>query len=75
MFDLASSDILLDKEVVMESESVLLVEVVDVPSNFGSILPSHCLCIDANNRRRNIDEFEHELRRTILRVEENALLR
>jgi len=74
MFDLASSDILLDKEVVMESESVLLVE-VDVPSNFGSILPSHYLCIDANNRRRNIDEFEHELRRTILRVEENAILR
>jgi len=53
----------------------LLVEVVDVPSNFGSILPSHYLCIDANNRRRNIDEFEHELRRTILRVEENAILR
>jgi hypothetical protein len=73
MFDLASSYILLDKEVVMELESVLLVE-VDVPSSFGLILPSHYLCIDANNRRRNIDEFEHELR-TILRVEENALLR
>jgi hypothetical protein len=43
MFDLANSDILLDKEVVMESESVLLVE-VDVPSNLGSILPSHYIC-------------------------------